>query len=67
MKRKTAEQTLDYTIALLIRYLTELSEVSDTPEQQFAYGEKTAYTECLELLLEYANASPLDVETVFPL
>ena len=48
MKQKTAEQTLNYTIALLIQYLTELSEVSDTPEQQFVYGEKTAYTECLD-------------------
>ena len=67
MKQKTAEQTLNYTIALLIQYLTELSEISDTPEQQFAYGEKTAYTECLELLLECANTLPLDVESTFPL
>lgn len=68
---KTAEKTLTDAIALLTHYLTELSDIRDTPTKQFAYGEKTAYTECLEMLLEWNEAAKngltFDVEKVFPL
>ena len=56
MQKKTAEQTLTYMIALLTEYLTELSDVRDAPSEQFTYGEKTAYTECLEILAQWENA-----------
>ena len=71
MQKKNATEVLLHMIELLTEYLTELSDISDTLDQQFAYGEKTAYTECLELLAEWENAPQNDVmenvEKVFPL
>ena len=71
MQKKTAEQTVSYMIQLLTDYLTELSDVHDTPNEQFAYGEKTAYTECLEILSSWEHAKQHglteNVETRFPL
>ena len=71
MQKKTSEHILTYMIALLTEYLTELSDVRDAPSEQFTYGEKTAYTECLEILAEWENAEQhglnFDVEARFPL
>ena len=67
-----AEETLIMLISLLIFFLEEeLADVSDSPDRQFAYGEKTAYVECLEFLAEWEKASDygldFDVEKRFPL
>lgn len=71
MQKKKSHEILAYMIDLLTEYLTELSNVSDNPTEQFAYGEKTAYTECLEILAEWEDAERhglnLDVEARFPL
>lgn len=71
MQKKTAHEVLIYMIDILTMYLQELSDVTNTPNEQFAYGEKTAYTECLEFIAEWKNAEkfgvPADVEKVFPL
>lgn len=71
MQKKNANEVLIHMIGLLTEYLNELSDVHDTPDQQFAYGEKTAYTECLELLAEWERAPQNglieNVEKIFPL
>ncbi len=71
MQKKNANQVLIDMIALLNHYLIELSDIRDTPNQQFAYGEKTAYTECLEILSQWEHAKENglegNIETLFPL
>ena len=71
MKKKTAEQLLPDLIQILKSYLTELSNIQDTPKEQFAYGEKTAYTECLEWLSAWDKAEEnglnFEIEKRFPL
>ena len=58
-------------IDLLLLYLEELSEFQDLEGQQFEYGEKLAYTECLECirLWEHTNQNGLsfDIEKKYPL
>ena len=71
MKKKTAKRVLKDTISLLIEYLQDLSHISNQPHTQFAYGEKLAYTEILELLSEWEKAEKngldFDIEKRFPL
>ena len=71
MQKLTATELLTYMIDLLTSYLIELSDVCDTPNQQFSYGEKTAYVECLEILAYWENADEnglnYEVENRFPL
>ena len=71
MNKKTASELLSYVLPLLIYYLEELSTVSASDANQFLYGEKTAYAECLEWLqqCEYAENYGLDfdIEQRFPL
>ncbi len=66
-----AKAILTYTIQLLTYYLTELAEVKNEPSQQFLYGEKLAYTECLEILLFWNKSEKkglkFNVEQTFPL
>jgi len=71
MKKKAAEQLLKYMIAQLLMYLDELADCSNVSDEQFVYGEKTAYIECLEWiqLWEYAEIYGLnfDIEKHYPL
>ena len=71
MQKKNEKEVLIYMINLLIEYLEELSVITDTPDNQFAYGEKTAYVECLEMLSAWEKAEEnglvFDVERRFPL
>lgn len=71
MQKKKSDEILSYMIDLLTEYLTELSDVRDVPAAQFTYGEKTAYTECLEILAEWEDAERyglnFNVEDRFPL
>lgn len=70
MKRKS-ENVLSYMINLLKQYMEDLADVKDTPSAQFAYGEKTAYTECLEILATWEDAAGYDlaenIEELYPL
>ena len=50
MKKLTAHETLRYVIALLTYYLDELGNAKEFDENQFEYGEKTAFVECLEII-----------------
>ena len=71
MQKKTANELLIFLISMLTDYLEDLSSSSALDENQFCYGEKTAYTECLEWLQawDFAEAFGLDfeVEKRFPL
>lgn len=71
MKEQEATKVLHNMISYLTRALTELSDVSNEPSTQFAYGEKTAYVECLEWLSEWEQAAKhgldFNVEQRYPL
>lgn len=71
MEKISAEKVLKNLITLLISYLDELFDYKDVDEQQFYYGERTAYTECLEWIQdwEYAELYGLDfdIEQKYPL
>lgn len=66
-----AKETLIYVIETLLFYLEELSEVCNTSGEQFVYGEKTAYIECLEMLQQWEEAKEkgldLEIEEKYPL
>ena len=66
-----AKEILSYMIDTLLVYLEELAEITNADNIQFAYGEMTAYTECLEMiqLWEEAKAHGLnfDIEAKYPL
>lgn len=61
MCKRNAEEILKYIISTFTDYLKELSE-KETDE--FGYGEKTAYVECLEIIQrwEKAKENGLDFE-----
>lgn len=71
MQKMTAKQTLRRMAELLEEYLEELKDVRDTGESEFAYGEKTAYVECLEVIQLWKGAKDLgldyNVEERYPL
>lgn len=71
MQKKTADEILILLISMLITYLEELASSTALDEDQFCYGEKTAYTECLEWLQEWEFAEifglDFEVEARFPL
>ena len=64
--KKTAEEVLVSMIELLTAYLNELKNArADEPNDQFAYGEKTAYVECLEMVSYWKKAEKYGLN--FPL
>ena len=71
MDKRNAEELLKGMIQRLLVYLEELAECTNCPEEQFAYGEKTAYTECLEWIQYWENAElcglDFDIEKRYPL
>jgi len=63
--KKTAEEVLAQMIALFTYYLDELQDVDkNKTDDQFAYGEKTAFVEGLEMIAdwEYAEEFGLNFE-----
>ena len=50
------EDILTYLTDLFEEYLSELKEIKEEDENQFAYGEKVAYTECLDLIRMWREA-----------
>ena len=66
-----AKDTILYLKELLLNYLDELKEITDSAETLFAYGEKTAYTECLEVLQRWESATryglDFNIEERYPL
>ncbi len=70
MEKHTASETLELIIAYLLEYLEELN-ATDKVCNDFIYGEKTAYIECLEMLQNWECAEKVglnfDIEARFPL
>ena len=68
--KRNAKEVLEYMISVLLLYLEELSDVRNT-DDPFLYGEKTAYTECLEWVQAWdeaeKNGLDFNVETRYPL
>jgi len=71
MRRATAEEVIFELAELLLIYLEELKEIKDSPEERFAYGEKTAYTEIAEMLQKWEQAEEcglgFEIEERYPL
>lgn len=71
MQKKSAEETLKMLIEYLLICLDELKEYSDEEKMQFEYGERVAYTECLEVLQVWRKAKKnglsFDIEKQYPL
>lgn len=71
MKKKTGEEVLRKMISLLLIYVAELFPYKDVDGEQFQYGERLAYTECLEMLQEWEGATEcgldFDIEGKYPL
>ena len=69
MRKKSSEEVLEMMIKILLMYIEELSEY--TEEEVFLYGERLAYTECLEWIQmwRYAeiNGLDFDIEKKYPL
>lgn len=65
---KTAEEVLSYMKELLETYLAELNGFE---KNAFAYGEKTAYVECLEIIQFWEKAQTFgldyDIENRYPI
>lgn len=68
---KSAEDVLKKLIGILLLYLEELSGYKDVEGQQFEYGERLAYTECLECIQLWKRAKKygldFDIEKKYPL
>lgn len=71
MKLFSSHETLQMIISILLNYLEELNGIKSSDENQFAYGEKTAYTECLELIQlwekAHVNGLNFNIEERYPL
>lgn len=71
MQKQKAEEVLETLAALLLSYVDELFAYKDTPTTQFAFGERVAYTECLEYLQCWENARQIgldfEIEKRYPL
>ena len=71
MESKSAAMILSYLEKLLTEYLEELNDVTSADKNQFAYGEKTAYVECLEIIQHWSKAEMYGlnykIEERFPL
>ena len=66
-----AKEILIYMTETLLFYLDELSAYVDDKVNQFVYGEKTAYTECLAMIQLWEEAQEhglnFEIESKFPL
>lgn len=71
MYERSAEEVLEMMIEILLGYLEELFEFKDEAGQQFEYGERLAYTECLEWIQKWKyaqiNGLDFDIEKKYPL
>lgn len=71
MRKKRIKRILKELSKYLILCIEELREYKDTKEQVFQYGERVAYTECLEclqLLVKDSRCVPeIDIEKKYPL
>lgn len=71
MVNKNSDEILTTLIFFLKQNLKELSKYKDKTGEQFQYGEKIAYTECLEVIQDWDKAKlnnlNFDIEKKYPL
>lgn len=71
MYERSAEEVLEMMIELLLQYLEELFPYKNREGDLFQYGERTAYTECLEWIQQWKyaryNGLTFDIEKIYPL
>ena len=71
MITRNSDEILKTLIIFLKQNLKELSKYKDKTDQQFQYGEKIAYTECLEVIQDWENAKSnkldFEIEKRYPL
>lgn len=56
-----SKDVLEYMVKRLTEYLEELKN-SETETSGFVYGEKTAYTECLEMIQLWKKAKEIGLD-----
>jgi len=65
------EEVLKMMIKKLLEYIEELKEYSNIYGEEFRYGERTAYTECLEMIQQWKEAKnkglDFEIEQKYPL
>jgi len=65
------EEVLEIMMVKLLGYVEELKEYRNVEGEEFQYGERTAYTECLEMLQEWKEAKnkglDFEIEKRYPL
>lgn len=71
-EKLTGKEVLSYVKEMLMYRLEELEEINSADENQFAYGEKTAYVECFEWIEsrskeESEYGANFDIEKLYPL
>ena len=66
-----AKEVLEYMAERLLEYLQELRDTKPDDADCFGYGERTAYTECLEMIQLWENAKQVgldfNIEKKYPL
>ena len=71
MKKLKAKEVLELMISVLLRYLEEMKEFQDIDSEQFEYGERVAYVECLEYVQLWERSKEYgldsDIEKKYPL
>ena len=71
MNKRNSNEVLIMMIERLKNYIEELADYKNVESEQFQYGEKVAYTECLEIIQEWEyaekNGLDFDIEDRYPL
>lgn len=66
-----AKEVLEHMAERLLEYLEELKDIKPDDADCFGYGERTAYTECLEMIQLWENAKQagldFEIEKKYPL
>ena len=66
-----AKEVLEYMAERLLEYLEELKDTKPDDADCFGYGERTAYTECLEMIQLWEDAKQVgldfEIEKKYPL
>lgn len=71
MNKMKADELLCLMAERLLEYLEDLKDYHNEENTQFAYGEKSAFTECLEMIQFYERAKEIgldfNIEEKYPL
>lgn len=71
MKDLSAENVLELLIHLLTDHIDDLKDYGNVEGELYQYGERVAYTECLECIQQWEKAAEygidFDIEEKYPL